>query len=93
MPKAQKNPKFEDALSKLEEIVQKLEGGNLPLDESLAGFEEGMKLVRFCEQKLSEAEGKVEIIVKSAGERSVAKKLDAGGFAEGADENESKTDD
>lgn len=64
MSKLQKNLKFEQALSKLEAMIQKLEDGNLPLDESLKVFEEGMVLVQFCEQKLSEAEGTIEMIMK-----------------------------
>lgn len=65
MTKAKKKLKFEQAVSELEKMVEKLEEGNLPLAESLKTFEEGMDLVKFCEAKLSEAEGKVEMIVKS----------------------------
>jgi exodeoxyribonuclease VII small subunit len=56
--------RFEDALNKLEKIVSKLEGGNIPLEESLKLFEEGIRLSRFCNQKLDEAEKKVEILLK-----------------------------
>jgi exodeoxyribonuclease VII small subunit len=56
--------KFEDALSKLEKIVSKLEGGDIPLEESLKLFEEGIRLSRFCNQKLDEAEKRVEILLK-----------------------------
>jgi exodeoxyribonuclease VII small subunit len=56
--------KFEEALEKLEKIVQRLEDANLPLDEALSLFEEGIKLSRFCSQKLEEAERKVEILLK-----------------------------
>ena len=56
--------RFEDALNKLEKIVSKLEGGDIPLEESLRLFEEGIRLSRFCNQKLDEAERKVEIFVK-----------------------------
>ncbi|HBF11993.1 MAG TPA: exodeoxyribonuclease VII small subunit [Deltaproteobacteria bacterium] len=59
-----KNMKFEQALTDLEKLIEKLEQGELGLDESLASFEEGMKLVRFCEQKLNEAQGKVEMMMK-----------------------------
>ena len=57
--------KFEEALEKLEKIVQRLEDANLPLDEALSLFEEGIKLSRFCSQKLDEAEKKVEILLKN----------------------------
>ncbi len=56
--------KFEDALNKLEKIVSKLEEGDIPLEESLRLFEEGIRLTRFCNQKLDEAEKKVEILLK-----------------------------
>lgn len=65
MPK-ERMPKegFEDALNKLEKIVSKLEDGDIPLEESLKLFEEGIRLSRFCNQKLDEAEKKVEILLK-----------------------------
>jgi exodeoxyribonuclease VII small subunit len=56
--------KFEDALSKLEKIVSTLEEGDIPLEESLKLFEEGIRLSRFCNQKLDDAEKKVEILLK-----------------------------
>jgi len=56
--------KFEDALDKLEKIVSKLEAGDIPLEESLRLFEEGIRLSRLCNQKLDEAEKKVEILLK-----------------------------
>jgi exodeoxyribonuclease VII small subunit len=57
--------RFEDALNKLEKIVSKLEEGDIPLEESLKLFEEGIRLSRFCNQKLDEAEKRVEILLKS----------------------------
>jgi len=51
-------------LKRLEAIVRKLEDGDLPLEESLKYFEEGVKLSRFCAHKLDEAERKVEILMK-----------------------------
>jgi exodeoxyribonuclease VII small subunit len=59
-----KKSNFENALERLEEIVQKLEGGELSLDESLKLFEEGIELSRLCTKKLSEAETKVEKLIK-----------------------------
>ena len=56
---------FEDALERLEEIVKRLEEGNLGLDESLKVFEEGIKLSKICASKLDEAEKKIEILIKS----------------------------
>jgi len=51
---------FEEALARLEALVEELEGGDLPLAEALAKFEEGMTLKALCAQKLQEAEAKVE---------------------------------
>lgn len=57
--------KFEEALKKLEKIVDDLEKGSLSLDEALARYEEGIKLSRLCGKKLEAAKKKVEILVKS----------------------------
>ncbi len=57
--------KFEDALKKLEKIVEELEKGDLPLEDSLARYEEGIKLSRICQKKLETAKKKVELLVKS----------------------------
>ena len=58
---------FEAAMQRLEDIVQRLEGGELLLEESLQAFEEGMKLVKFCSQKLEEVEKKVTVLVEEGG--------------------------
>lgn len=63
----EKKLKFESALKKLEEIVKKLEEGDIPLDQSLKLFEEGMTLARFSEKCLNEASGQVEKLVTDAG--------------------------
>lgn len=54
-----KNMTYEEALSKLEKIVEKLEGGSLSLDKSMELFEEGTRLSVFCEKCLNEAEQKI----------------------------------
>ena len=59
-------PDFETALKRLEEIVKKLENGELSLDSALQLFEEGINLSRFCHTKLEEAERRVEILVKNS---------------------------
>lgn len=56
--------KFEQALERLEKIVADMESTELPLDEVVHKFEEGTRLVRFCAQKLEEAEKKIEILAK-----------------------------
>jgi len=59
-------PDFETALKRLEEIVKKLEGGDLTLDSSLELFEEGIQLSRLCHVKLGQAERRVEILLKNS---------------------------
>ena len=61
---ARKKEKFEDALQKLEAIVTQMEEGDLPLEETLKAFEEGVRLARFCASKLDEAERKVEKLMR-----------------------------
>ena len=56
--------KFENALKKLEDVVRRLEGGDLSLEDSLKAFEEGVKHAAFCTSKLDEAEKKVELLLK-----------------------------
>jgi exodeoxyribonuclease VII small subunit len=56
--------KFEDCLARLEQIVSALEAGNLPLEESLKVFEEGITLARRCSRYLDEAERRIEMLVK-----------------------------
>ena len=57
-----KDLKFEDALTELEEIVGKLEAGELSLEECLAQFEKGTELSKFCEDKLKETAKRIEIL-------------------------------
>jgi len=70
---ATRNPKdapkldFETAMHDLEDLVERLERGDLPLEESLAAFERGVMLTRSCQTALKEAEQKVEILLKKAG--------------------------
>jgi exodeoxyribonuclease VII small subunit len=58
---------FETAMRDLEQIVERLEHGDLPLEESLAAFERGVMLTRSCQTALKEAEQKVEILLNKAG--------------------------
>ncbi len=59
---------FEEALEDLEEIVQELEGDVLSLRESMEKFSRGMKLIRFCQQELNRAEGRIEQVMEKHGE-------------------------
>ena len=65
MPRPRAN-EFEKAFQQLEKIVQRLEAEELPLDESLQLFEEGIRLSRFCHQRLEEVEKKIELILADA---------------------------
>jgi exodeoxyribonuclease VII small subunit len=65
--------KFEDALGKLEQIVDDLESGRLGLDEAIKKYEEGIKLANFCDGKLNETKKKIELLVKDASGRVSAK--------------------
>ncbi len=67
---------FEQALQQLEQIVQKLEKGELPLEDSLRHYEDGIRLSRLCHAKLEEAEGRIEVLLKDARGEPV---LDAAG--------------
>jgi exodeoxyribonuclease VII small subunit len=62
---------FEAAMRDLEDIVERLEHGDLPLEESLKAFERGIMLTRNCQTALKDAEQKVEILLKKAGEARV----------------------
>ena len=59
--------KFEECLARLEQIVAALESGNLPLEESLKVFEEGVALARHCGRYLEEAERRIEVLAKDEG--------------------------
>ena len=63
--------RFEEALKELESIVERLEKGDLPLEDALTLFEEGVKLSRFCHKKLDEAQKKVEILLREEGGATV----------------------
>jgi len=71
-------PKFEECLQRLEVIVKEMERGDLPLEQSLKLFEEGISLSNSCKRELEEAEGKIEILLKDDG------KLRAEAFGEGS---------
>ena len=54
--------KFETALAELEQIVQSMEGGRLPLDESIAAYRRGSELLKHCQQQLGDAERKIQVL-------------------------------
>ncbi|PIQ42778.1 MAG: exodeoxyribonuclease VII small subunit [Gammaproteobacteria bacterium CG11_big_fil_rev_8_21_14_0_20_46_22] len=67
MPAAKKTDTLEASLKKLESIVDKLEGGQLDLEASLALFEEGVSLTKTCQKKLGDAEKKIKILTDKHG--------------------------
>ena len=74
---ASKNINLEKALADLEELVEELESGDLPLEKAMKKFEEGIKLTRSCQKALKDAEQKVEILLKSAGGDETLEDFDA----------------
>lgn len=77
--------KFEDALKKLEKIVSDLETGDMPLEESLSKYEEGIKLSKICSRQLEAAKSRVELLMKSGN------KFDIKPFDAASAEEKSKT--
>ena len=70
---------FEKSLTRLEEVVKRMEGPDLSLDEAMKLFEEGVTLSRECQKQLEEAEGRVEILLKKAGGELAAEAFDPEG--------------
>ena len=68
MARNSKPPDFEEALAELEGLVERLERGDLPLDEALKVFERGVALTRHCQSSLQAAQQKVEILLRKGGE-------------------------
>ena len=58
------NKNFESAMEEIEQVVEQIESGELSLEESLAAYEKGVGLVKFCYQKLNEVEKRIEVLVK-----------------------------
>lgn len=59
-------PTFEEALGQLEALVARLEAGDLPLEEALRAFEEGVRLTRLCTARLEDAERRVHLLTRTA---------------------------
>lgn len=74
----QKEMAFEAALKRLETIVQNLENGDLSLDEALKAYEEGVRMADLCSKRLTEAEKKIEVLLKSGGKLKTAPLDEAG---------------
>lgn len=77
---------FEEQLTALEKVVERLERGELSLDESVRLFEEGVKLSNACKKELEAAEGKIQVLVEQGDGSMKARKLDL----EAGDEDENE---
>src|ERR1700726_5220821 len=67
---------FEKAMGRLEKIVEQMETGELPLEDLIVRYEEGMNLVKVCQQRLASAEQKIEIIARNSAGKATVKKFE-----------------
>jgi len=72
-----KKQSFDNALKRLEEIVEQLESGQLGLEESLSRFEEGVKISVFCQEELQKTDGKVSLLIKKLNGEMELKEFEA----------------
>ena len=75
-------PNFEEKLTSLEAVVERLERGDLSLDESVKLFEEGVRLSNACKQELEQAEGRIQLLVESPGAQTQVTEMSLGDAAE-----------
>jgi exodeoxyribonuclease VII small subunit len=75
-------PNFEEKLTSLEAVVERLERGDLSLDESVKLFEEGVRLSNACKQELEQAEGRIQLLVESPGAQMQVSEMSLGDDAE-----------
>jgi exodeoxyribonuclease VII small subunit len=68
---------FETAMDRLEKIVEQMESGQLPLEDLIVRYEEGMNLVKVCQDRLASAEQKIEIIARNSAGKAVVKDFEA----------------
>jgi len=86
---------FEGAMDRLEAIVEQMESGKLPLEELIVRYEEGMNLVKICQERLANAEQKIEIIARNSAGKTVVKDFEPmqeAAAAKAVDESESTND-
>jgi exodeoxyribonuclease VII small subunit len=76
MPKKKPSPSFENDLAELEQLVMRLERGEISLEESLQAFERGVNLTRTCQKALQEADQKVQILIEKNGNQTLEPFLD-----------------
>ena len=88
-------PNFEKAMDRLETIVEQMETGKLPLEDLIVRYEEGMNLVKVCQERLTSAEQKIEIIARNTAGKPVVKDFEPAAESSNdnkADEKELKND-
>ena len=88
-------PNFEKAMGRLEAIVEQMESGKLPLEDLIVRYEEGMNLVKVCQERLTSAEQKSEIIARNTAGKPVVKDFEPAAESandDKADEKELKND-
>ena len=83
---------FEAQLASLERIVRELERGDLPLERSLELFEQGVRLSRECQERLNEAERRIEVLLRSGDGATTTLEFGAGEFDAGTDDEEEEED-
>jgi exodeoxyribonuclease VII small subunit len=87
---------FEGAMDRLEKIVEQMESGKLPLEDLIVRYEEGMNLVKVCQERLAKAEQKIEIIARNSAGKTIVEDFEPTpepvAPTEGADESESTND-
>ena len=67
---------FESGMDRLEEIVEQMESGKLPLEDLIVRYEEGMNLVKICQERLANAQQKIEIIARNSAGKVVVKQFE-----------------
>src|SRR6059036_3371077 len=88
---------FEGAMDRLEKIVEQMESGKLPLEDLIVRYEEGMNLVKICQERLASAEQKIEIIARSNAGKPIVKDFESAAAeadieSKAAEEKETKND-
>ena len=76
MRKSPPAPNFEVAMKRLDEIVELMESPEMPLEDLIAHYEEGMKLVKICHERLAAAEKRIEIITRDSGGKPMVKEFE-----------------
>ena len=84
-------PSFEAQLASLERIVRELERGDLPLEQSLELFEQGVRLSRECQERLNEAERRIEVLLRGGDGSTVAAPFESDELVEGEGEADDET--